>query len=32
MKKNYSKILGGIFIISLLWVIGRTSAKFLWYG
>lgn len=32
MKKNYSKILGGIFVISLLWVIGRTSAKFLLYG
>lgn len=32
MKKNYSKIFGGAFIISLLWVLGRTGAKFLTYG
>ncbi len=32
MKKNYSKILGSIFIISLLWILGRTGANFLLYG
>lgn len=32
MRKKYSKILGGIFMISFLWIIGRTGANFLLYG
>lgn len=30
--KKYDKFLVGIFLVSLLWIIGRTGANFLLYG